>query len=153
MSEKLFLLFWNNSIFHERKLQVAFIVIITGSNFFKNPNFSEDSKRAVDYIGAELKKLRPFKTAYLKILYLLHRYVWYNSITRFFWGRHELVLFASVKSAYNQTFCHVHLRCILNSTMRIECISDTILNSLAVVTISMLREIDGRKHLDFFLIV
>jgi len=56
---------------------VAFVVIITGSNCVKNPNFSEDSKRAVDYIGAELKKLRSFKTAYFTILYLLHRYVWY----------------------------------------------------------------------------
>ena len=56
-------------------MQVAFMVIMRGSNCVKNPNFSEDSKRAMDYIDAKLKKLRPFKTVYFKILCLLHRNV------------------------------------------------------------------------------
>ena len=48
------------------------------------------------------------------------------------------MLFFSFKS-------HVLLPCILNSKMRIECISDTILNNSAVLTINMLREMDGLK--------
>jgi hypothetical protein len=56
-----FITFLNNSILHERKLQVAFMVIMTGSNRVENPNFSEDSKRAVDYVDAKLNKLRPLR--------------------------------------------------------------------------------------------